>query len=117
MNGIAVRGQGYLNFDNARTLLEDDEAGTRGVLDRLCDARVLRRGLLLKCERCEWLAFYLLQYVGATFDCIRCEYRNRLSQPRWHLPVSEPVWFYDLDKSCGSCYIRTAMSRFLHSST
>ena len=87
----------YITAGNAQDLLGLDEAGTRAELDRLLRLRVLRRGLILRCARCNWLDWYAIDHVGQSFKCVRCDRDNLLEQARWRSPVSEPQWYYDLD--------------------
>jgi hypothetical protein len=87
----------YLTAEHAQNLLGLDEAGTRAELDRLLRLRVLRRGLVLRCARCNWLDWYAIDHVGQSFRCDRCDQDNFLEQARWREPVSEPRWYYDLD--------------------
>ena len=96
--GIAVRRTGYLTADHAAAALTvANAAAARVTLDRLLLRGILHRGLLLRCERCERLDFYRIEQVGSTFACGQCEHTNPLTQPRWHKPDDEPLWFYDLD--------------------
>jgi hypothetical protein len=87
----------YVTAKNAEDLLGLDEAGTRAELDRLLRLRILRRGLILRCARCNWLDWYAIDYIGQFFRCDRCDHDNFLEQARWRNPVSEPQWYYDLD--------------------
>ena len=87
----------YLTAKNAQDVLGLDEAGTRAVLDRLLRLRVLRRGLVLRCARCNWLNWYAIDHIGQSFRCGRCDQDNFLEQARWRDPLSEPQWYYDLD--------------------
>ena len=96
--GIAVHGQGYLSFALAARALGATRTETRSTLDRLLAKRVLRRGLLLDCARCDWKAFQPIDELAQVITCPRCRHRNELSQPRWRRPTHEPAWFYDLDQ-------------------
>jgi hypothetical protein len=96
--GIAVRRQGYLTFGEAARALGSNRTATRSILDRLLANRVLRRGLLLRCERCGWLAFYPIDALAQVIACTRCGHSNELLQQRWRSPSHEPAWFYDLDQ-------------------
>jgi hypothetical protein len=96
-HGLAVRRTGYLSFDHVKAVLGSSDKNVRVVLDRLLLANVLRRGLVLRCDRCDRLDFYRLETVGPTFDCGQCQHRNPLRQQAWRQPVAEPSWFYDLD--------------------
>jgi hypothetical protein len=87
----------YITAGNAQDLLCLDEAGTRAELDRLLRLKVLRRGLVLRCARCNWLDWYAIDQIGQSFRCDRCDQDNFLEQARWRDPISEPQWYYDLD--------------------
>lgn len=95
--GIAVRRTGYVTLDTASTAAGLHQVQARQLLDRLLLRRIVHRGLLLRCQRCERLDFYRITHVGNTFTCQQCEHENALTQARWHKPVGEPTWCYDLD--------------------
>ncbi len=67
-------------------------------VDTVITSRILRRGLLLRCERCNWLAFYSIETLAQVLPCTRCAHPNELIQPNWRKPTDEPAWFYDLDQ-------------------
>jgi hypothetical protein len=96
-NSLVVNRLPYVRAEDARALLGLDEAGTRRELDRLLRLGVLRRGLILRCSRCHWLDWYPIDRIGQRFTCGRCDHGSLLEQDRWHLPVLEPAWYYDLD--------------------
>jgi hypothetical protein len=58
------------------------QEGTRAELDRLLRLRVLRRGLILRCARCNWLDWYAIDHIGQSFRCGRCDQNNFLEQAR-----------------------------------
>jgi hypothetical protein len=90
----------YLTAGHAQILLGLDKAGTRAELDRLLRLRVLRRGLVLRCARCNWLDWYAIDNIGQSFRCVRCTQGNFLEQARWHEPVSEPGWYTTSTTRC-----------------
>lgn len=94
---LVVHGIPYVSFDQAAALLNLPAAQTREILDRLVRRRILRRGLLLRCDRCNWLDWYSLDELGQDFRCDRCTHRNMIEQQLWRDPFEEPAWFYDLD--------------------
>lgn len=72
---------------------------TRIVLDRLLAARILTRGLVLKCSRCRFTAFQPLGAVNSEFSCPRCSFGQPLTSAAWcDTPPHEPAWFYRLDE-------------------
>ena len=97
--GYAIRGDGYLTLGHAAKALGVDDHQARDVLDRLLAIKVLRRGLLLSCERCATKAFYPVGAVGDDgFTCSVCRYPSRLTRGRWYKRDPEPAWNYDLDQ-------------------
>jgi hypothetical protein len=97
--GYAIRGDGYLTLGHAAKALGVDDHQARDVLDRLLAIKVLRRGLLLSCERCAVQAFYPVGVVGDDgFTCSVCRYPSRLARGRWYKRDPEPAWNYDLDQ-------------------
>jgi hypothetical protein len=96
-NSLLIRRIPYLTASNAMALLETDDHTIRGLLDRLIERNILRRGLLLRCSRCNWLDWYSADNFGQRFECKRCMHQNIIVVGRWHDPVLEPNWYYDLD--------------------
>lgn len=94
---IWVNGVTYVTAMDAKALMGLEEDAVRVELDRLVRIGAIRRGLLLQCERCNWLEWYSLDDVGQHFKCFRCSHSNLIEQPRWNKPLFEPNWFYDLD--------------------
>jgi hypothetical protein len=94
---LVVHGVPYVTFGQATGLLRVPPAQTREILDRLARRQILRRGLVLRCGRCNWLAWYSLDALGQDFRCQRCTHVNMIEQQLWRDPFDEPAWFYDLD--------------------
>ena len=94
---LVVHGVPYVTFGQAVGLLSVPAAKVREILDRLARRRILRRGLVLRCERCNWLAWYPLEALGQDFQCPRCTHCNTIEQQLWRDPFEEPAWYYDLD--------------------
>jgi hypothetical protein len=98
-HGYEIRGDGYLTVGHAAQVLGLDALETPDVLDRLLAIKVLRRGLLLSCERCSAQAFYPIGAVGEDgFACSACGYPSRLRRGRWYKGDPEPAWNYALDQ-------------------
>jgi hypothetical protein len=97
-SGYAIRGTGYLHFDHAERALGLGRGDTRDTLDRLAGMDVLRRGLLLSCERCRWQAFYPIDQVGKAFTCAACGHASNLASGTWYRGDPEPAWNYSLDQ-------------------
>jgi hypothetical protein len=89
-NGYAIRGDGYLHFQHAERALALSQRDTRDTLDRLLGLNVLRRGLLLSCERCRWQAFYPIGQAGQTFRCTACSHHSNLAFGTWYKKDPEP---------------------------
>ncbi|MEV0182898.1 hypothetical protein AB0I54_26885 [Streptomyces sp. NPDC050625] len=96
--GYAVRGDGYVALEDIKTTLDIDIFEARDLADRLLDANVLRRGLLLNCARCHFEAFYRIERVGSTFDCEACGYTSGVTRRRWYSKDPEPHWYYTIDQ-------------------
>jgi hypothetical protein len=103
---VLVDGRRYLRSAECRTVVraattgaDATVRGTRQVLDRLLAARILTRGMVLKCVRCRFAAFQPLSVVGETFACPRCSFAQPLTSAAWcDTPPHEPAWFYRLDE-------------------
>lgn len=96
-NSLVIHGIPYLTASNAMALLVEDEQVTRDILDRLIERDILRRGLLLRCSRCNWADWYAAGNFGQRFECRRCTHQNVIVKSRWQDPILEPKWYYDLD--------------------
>ena len=94
---LVVNGLPYVTFRQAADLMRIAGAKTREELDRLLRRRILRRGLVLRCGRCNWLGWYPLGSLGQAFECPRCTHSNIIEQQLWRDPFEEPAWYYDLD--------------------
>jgi hypothetical protein len=97
--GYNIRKKGYLTLQHAAAALGGDEMAARTVLDRLLMIGVLRRGMVLGCQRCGAQDFYRLGAVDdAGFVCSVCGHLNQLTHSRWDKGVGEPAWHYALDQ-------------------
>jgi hypothetical protein len=97
--GYAIRGAGYVAHEDVMQNFPDlGSSGARDLIDRLVSINVLRRGLLLNCQRCRFEAFYRTEQVGAAFNCQACGYDSPLSRGRWYAEDPEPHWYYSLDQ-------------------
>ncbi|WP_329065638.1 hypothetical protein [Amycolatopsis sp. NBC_01480] len=97
-DGVALHaGEGVLSFPGIvdRTgKLSDQEI--RAELDRALRARVLRRGLVLRCQSCQSRQFLVVDKLGQTWPCERCDSANDFDHTTWHHSTLEPTWFYGL---------------------
>lgn len=97
-NSLVIHGIPYLNASNVVALLSAmNEITARDALDGLLVRDILRRGLLLRCSRCNWRDWYSVDDIRQRFECKRCTHTNDLIHERWRDPVLEPNWYYDLD--------------------
>jgi hypothetical protein len=94
---LVVHGVPYVTFAQTAVLLGVPAVRACEILDRLARWRILRRGLVLCCGRCNWLAWYPLEALAQDFPCQRCTHVNMIEQQLWRDPFDEPAWFYDLD--------------------
>lgn len=94
---LVVHGVPYVTFAQAAGLLSMPAVQARDILDRLARRRIIRRGLVLRCGRCNWLTWYPLEALSQDFQCQRCTHVNMIEQQLWRDPFDEPAWFYDLD--------------------
>jgi hypothetical protein len=86
----------YLRLADAAELgLAGDPAELVNRFERL---KVLVRGLILKCVRCRYAAFYRPRDVDPEFVCARCSHEQRPAPEQW-LGTAEPEWHYRLDEA------------------
>jgi hypothetical protein len=71
---------------------------TAALVNRLQWLSVLVRGLVLKCSRCRYAAFYRARDTDPTFTCLRCSHQQRPAREQW-LDTAEPEWHYRLDEA------------------
>jgi len=96
--GCAVGERSFVHFGGASAVLSEAGGnGARPTMDRLVTAGVLRRGLLLRCGRCDRLDFYGADEFGGTFRCKTCTADSVITAERWRDPPDEPLWYYALD--------------------
>jgi len=98
--GCVANREGFITFAGIC-----DEAGmpadaqARDTIDELLRKGFLHRGLLLRCEVCDYLAFIPVETVGPLNRCQRCLSETPLAQASWRYPLTEPKWFYDLHRT------------------
>ena len=88
----------FLALDDAVRLTGRDASACIVILDDLVRRRILRRGLVLKCERCDFAGWYDLAHVDQGFECARCAERQTISISHWREPIDQPQLYYDLDE-------------------
>lgn len=95
--GVFCSDRRFLSFEDASAASDLAEEDLRQILDRYIERAILRRGLVLGCDRCSNADFYRLEDVGRTFQCSRCRLTNPIVQSAWKAPT-EPSWYYSLDE-------------------
>lgn len=98
--GVYLQGmrRRFLSFWDVRraTGLRPPEA--RSLLDDYVRRGILSRGLCLKCPRCSFAGWYAAEEVTQCLVCDRCRHQSVITGETWLKPVSEPLWFYQLDE-------------------
>ena len=94
-NAVVLGLDPYLSFEKIDALLGGVENETVRLVDRLTEARLLRRGLILNCVECGRPSFVDADRLGQRFECPQCVAMNSLISARWK-KTTEPRWFYDL---------------------
>lgn len=103
--GENLRDAGYLTFDGMAAFAGAESVEARRQLrdwtDGLLERQVLRRGLILQCDDCDWRDFTPLGSLGDRNACQRCGAVNVLRQQQWSRKrvESEPSWYYDLHQA------------------
>jgi hypothetical protein len=96
----AQRGEAVLSFIGMMAAVDAtsdiEKKDLRSDIDRLCRHGVMRRGLVLRCEACNYLGFMPIDTVSSVNLCARCGAQNPLTLDRWRDPIEEPTWWYDL---------------------
>jgi hypothetical protein len=87
----------YLTFWDARRITSMDRENLRIWIDSLLDREIVSRGLIMRCSRCRYAAWYPGTRVGRTFECDRCRSEQTVDHAHWKAP-SEPMWFYELSE-------------------
>lgn len=73
------------------------------LIDYLLSIRVLRRGLILQCNKCSCSAWYDNDTIGQDFECARCRARQMILKENWKHP-DEPSWYYSLAETVHQFY-------------
>lgn len=94
---VRIRGDAFLTYNQMLAIapgLSSDEM--TGVVDRLTETRILRRGFVLGCEECGRPSFMPVDGLSQAYECSQCGGGNQLISARWKSDGNEPKWFYDL---------------------
>ncbi len=73
------------------------------LIDYLLSIQVIRRGLILLCNKCACSAWYDNDGIGQEFECVRCRTRQLILKQSWKQP-DEPSWYYSLAETVQQFY-------------
>ena len=93
--GVYLRTRRYLSFEDAVNASGMEEPMTRVVLDHYLDRKIVRRGLILKCQHCLHFEWYPLDSIRQFFLCERCLTECMVTAGSWRCG-NEPQYYYDL---------------------
>ena len=92
---LTKTGRRFLSFEDALSVSEHSPDALRDIIDRLITRGVLRRGLVLKCNRCLHFGWYALESLGQTFRCERCHAETFITSSTWKMSV-EPMGYFGI---------------------
>jgi hypothetical protein len=90
----------FVNYDGLHKCVNSDAVQT---IDELVSKEVLKRGLVLLCNRCRLASWYDLADLTASFTCRRCGQVQQFTKANWKSP-EEPRWYYALAETAYQCY-------------
>jgi hypothetical protein len=103
----------YLKFSNASYLDYNQiklacgrNTNAAELIDEWTIRGVLKRGIILQCQRCSCVAWYEVGTFDNEFKCQRCGNKAVIAKDNWKMP-EEPKWYYSLD---GAVYEFYAMN-------
>ena len=73
------------------------------LVNYLLSIQVLRRGLILRCNKCSCSAWYDNDTIGQDFECARCRTKQMILKENWKHP-DEPSWYYSLAETVYQFY-------------
>jgi hypothetical protein len=92
----------YLDIKAVRKALGRGGSASN-LVDYLLSIRVLRRGLILHCNKCSCSAWYDNDTIGQDFECVRCRTKQQILKQNWKSP-DEPSWFYSMAETVYQFY-------------
>jgi hypothetical protein len=92
----------YLSLKQVRKAL-GSKHNASNVVDYLLSISVLRRGLILRCNKCSCSAWYDNANIGQDFECVRCRKTQLILKENWKHP-DEPSWYYSLAETVHQFY-------------
>jgi hypothetical protein len=90
----------FVNYDGVHKCVGSEAAQ---IIDELVGRDVLKRGLVLLCNRCRLASWYDLANLTARFTCRRCGQAQQFTKANWKSP-EEPKWYYALAETVYQCY-------------
>jgi hypothetical protein len=94
---LDVQGRRFLSLQDAAEASGAATEAVRTIIDAYVAKGIMRRGLILQCQRCRNAAWYPLDDLAQAFRCSRCRRESLIIEATWRQP-SEPTWYYDLDE-------------------
>jgi hypothetical protein len=94
--GIVLERTPYLSAGGVSREAGADDAGLTDLLDRLVEANLIRRGLILGCEECARASFVSVDDLGHRYACVQCGHVNSLVSKSWNSTNADPTWYFDL---------------------
>ena len=96
LQGTKVKSGVYLSYNHIKLLYKNDTCLT-SLLDMCIEKSILTRGILLKCEQCDYAEWYNMDRLAKHFTCIRCDKKQTILSRHW-LKGGEPTFFYRLNE-------------------
>ncbi|MGW7127326.1 hypothetical protein ACWGIA_03085 [Streptomyces bobili] len=106
LNESADERRSYLNL-NAFTLSMGSEEAAASLVDDLVGKRVIERGYIFRCERCDASAWYGFDSLSNEFVCVRCDLRQQFTVGHWREPAL-PHWYYRLAETVRLFYVHNS---------
>lgn len=106
LNESADEQRSYLNL-NACTLSMGSEEAAASLVDDLVGNRIIERGYIFRCERCDASAWYSFDSLSNEFVCVRCDLRQQFTVGHWREPAL-PHWYYRLAETVRLFYVNNS---------
>ncbi|WP_455362486.1 hypothetical protein [Streptomyces sp. SYSU K21746] len=106
LNESADEQRSYLNL-NAFTLSMGSEEAAASLVDDLVGKRIIERGYIFRCERCDASAWYSFDSLSNEFVCVRCDLRQQFTVGHWREPAL-PHWYYRLAETVRLFYVHNS---------
>ncbi|MFE5548504.1 hypothetical protein ACFQ71_32425 [Streptomyces sp. NPDC056534] len=96
----------YLNL-NALTLSMGSEESAASLVDDLVGKRIIERGYIFGCQRCDASAWYSFELLSNEFVCVRCGLHQQFTVSHWREPAL-PHWYYRLAETVRLFYVNNS---------